>query len=240
MNDIEFYQKECIRAAETAKRYGVRLAERFYEAERNAVFRETARGGEMLHRGFYCPSQILDIVAGGVQRGKPVPAARLRKSPDYAYGFDTKDRLVTVSRENERELVFYENGVETGLTFAEPGGEGDIRYLSECVYEDGRIMSYAFFILDPMGGPAVYMQKESYTYEEDRVIVEWSVFSNGKMPLLQKERYIFYTRNGRLTEYARMNGEEPVGLRPVRVERYVPRRTDDGPFRKYHRAVKEM
>lgn len=238
MSDIEFYQKECIRAAETAKRYGVRLAERFYEAERNAVFRETARGGETLNRGFYCPSLILDIIAGGVQRGKPVSAARLRKPPDYTYGFDTKDRLVTVSRENERELVFYENGVETGLTFAEPGGEGDIRYLSECVYEDGRIMSYAFFILDPMGGPAVYMQKESYAYKEDRVIVEWSVFSNGKRPLLQEEKYVFHVRDGKMTEYARMNGEEMENLRPVRVERCVLRRTDDGPFRKYHTEEK--
>ncbi len=236
---MDCYINECIRAAETAKRYGVRLAERFYEAERNAVFREMARGGETLHRGFYCPSLILDVVAGGIRRGNLVSAVRIRKQPDYTYGFDEMDRLVTVSRENKRELVFYENGVETGLTFAELDREQDIRYLSECVYDGGRILSYTFFILDPQGSAAMTMQKETYAYEEDSITVEWSVFSNGKRPILQEEKYVFHVRDGKMTEYARMNGEEMENLRPVRVERCIPQRTDDNSFRRYHRVVKE-
>lgn len=236
---MDYYINECARAAEMAKRYGTHLAERFYEAERNTASRETARGGEMLHRGFYCPSLIQDLIAGNARRGKLVSASCIRKPPTYKYGFDADDRLITVSYENERELVFYENGVETGLTFAEPERDRDIRYLSECVYDGGRILSYAFFILDPLGRAATYMQKENYTYEEDRIAVEWLTFSHGKRPLLQKERYVFHARDGRMTEYARMNGEETVDLWPVREERYISRRTDDGPFRRYHTAAEK-
>lgn len=236
---MDYYIKECARAAEMAKHYGGHLAEQFYEVKRNIASWETARGGEMLHRGFYCPSLILDIIAGGVQRGKLVSAARLRKPPDYTYGFDEQDRLVTVLRENERELIFYENGVETGLTFAEPGRESDIRYLSECVYDAGRILSYTFFILDPLGRVATYMQKEDYTYKEDCIAVQWLAFSHGKTLRLQKERYVFYTLDGKMTEYARINVEKMTDLRPVRVERRVPQRTDDSLFRRYHTAVEK-
>lgn len=37
---------------------------------------EYGRGGEFFHRGYYCPSPILDIIVGNANRGKLIKCSR--------------------------------------------------------------------------------------------------------------------------------------------------------------------
>ena len=48
-----------------------------------------SRGG--IHRGYYCPSLIEDIVVGGVNRGRRV--IHPRSNYQFRYGFDSDNRL---------------------------------------------------------------------------------------------------------------------------------------------------
>lgn len=48
-----------------------------------------ARGGGVLHRGWYCPSPVYDMVIGSADRGRLLKnPSRCKTPPDFAYGLD--------------------------------------------------------------------------------------------------------------------------------------------------------
>ena len=74
---------------------------------------EYSVGESALHRAYYCPSLILDIIHGNTKRGRAT-----KKKPigtDYVYGFDCENRLITVDRGNQRETILYDGCYELGL-----------------------------------------------------------------------------------------------------------------------------
>lgn len=135
------------------------------------VRREFARGGELLHRGFYFPSLFLDLVIGNVNRGRLLMRTS-SKPPDYIYYFDAENRMILSEKyENNRllttEHIFYDGEDEYGIT-VHAGYEDEIVYFSKCHYENGKKMSYLFALIGYEGkknARVTELSLETYQYE---------------------------------------------------------------------------
>lgn len=113
-------------------------------AEDNIVRLAYSKGGEAIHRGFYCPSPVLDLIVGGLKRGRLYK----KKIPQlgeysYEYGFDLNGKLLRVKHAHEfgfdEEYLVYIGDVEYGLQFNYVGGMDAV---SRCTYENGKLMKY--------------------------------------------------------------------------------------------------
>ena len=94
----------------------------FEQISKTVVRREQATGGETMHRGFYCPSIVEDIIIGNVNRGRIIK--RLVKQPiTYTYGFDNSNRLVTVIRHTKigdiYEYIMYIDNIQYGVKYCQ-------------------------------------------------------------------------------------------------------------------------
>ncbi len=124
----------------------------FYnQAENQVVKKEYARGGECIHRGFYCPSPVLDIIVGNCKRGKLVK--KPRKQPDYEYWFDSHNRLILSKQryiENSIppiiELIFYNSNCINSVLYQKNEFNSQYKFnislLTKCVFENELIKSY--------------------------------------------------------------------------------------------------
>ena len=108
--------------------------------------REYSNGGEVMHRGFYSPS-TLDLVVGGMSRGRLLKRPRKGVINNYEYLFDVHNNLICVYTNSESKLanteffIYNENKV---LSFVFESSEwGDtLSLISECHYESGRLIRY--------------------------------------------------------------------------------------------------
>ena len=217
--NTEFYIAECIRAMNTIKLQQTELHNRFLATDEKIVRRESSVGGEMLHRGFYCPSIIQDIVIGNASRGKRLRSERTKQMATYYYGFNEFDQLVTVSHSNEMELIWREDNLETGMVFTHDYG---VSFLSECLFDKQRLVSYTGFLHQPQDSSIIQLTKESYVYESNRLIVQWTSFMNTNQPIIQKEQYVFAMEDGFLKEYTVFRNDQKSHYYPVRIKRRVP------------------
>ncbi len=169
------------------------------EASEKVAYEQYGRGGECLHRGYYCPSMIMDIVVGNCKRGKILQKKPTRKNPDYIYGFDAEDKMVMARCRNVAEIIIHLEEVQIGICLY----NGDtIETISECVYDNGKIVSYLYALYNPYKEQITELRREEYTYLENKVIVDWyrldmldkSIFKN-------HTRYIFAIEDGYLKSY---------------------------------------
>lgn len=198
--DINYFSKECERVTKVAEKYRDSYLEFFERNSKEVVRIEYGIGGEVLHRGFYCPSIILDIVVGNVKRGR-IAKKKPMKSPERIYGFDQNNKLLTVEREFEKEFLIYEGQREWGFTF-----NNELSLIAESVYDKkGRIESYSEYMYSPFGvNPVDFIHREVYKYEPDRLVVDFCSFTwgiKGKNPLLSHDRFIFTIENTYLVSY---------------------------------------
>lgn len=191
---------ECERIEKIAEIYSNSYRDLYEEAKKNVVRIEYGIGGELLHRGYYCPSIIFDIVVGNVKRGRSVKKIP-KKKPEFVFGFDIEGQILTVKREFEKEFIITDGLRELGITFGEIGG---VSCISECIYDSvGRIKSYGKYLYHSFDKKVASFYKEEYEYEEDKMIVDWYQFSDGKKDssVLVRERYIFDVKNTYLKNY---------------------------------------
>lgn len=131
----------------------------YHKAEKQVVHKEFARGGEVIHRGFYCPSPVQDIIIGNCNRGRLIKNPR--KTPDYEYGFDKDGRIILVKQfcvydteiSPTIELLFYNSNTVNSILYQRNKNlenEFCISALTKCIYENGFIKNYDFAeIFDP-------------------------------------------------------------------------------------------
>ena len=75
---------ECDRFQEVAHTYKKTCNTIYKDLLNDVVRTEYARGGETIHRGYYCPSPVYDIIVGGASRGRLLKdMKRVKKNPDY-------------------------------------------------------------------------------------------------------------------------------------------------------------
>lgn len=98
--------------------------------EKEIVNVQYSEGGETIHRGYYCPSPVLDLIVGGLKRGK-----LYKRKPDfgkysYEYCFDSNNRLILVKGVNEfttpdsnynEEYLLYNDDTISGVEFRHTG-----------------------------------------------------------------------------------------------------------------------
>ncbi len=165
-----------------------------------SVKQENSVGGETIHRGFYCPSLIQDIVVGNCKRGKLCKPNNRKIT--YTYYFDSNDNLIAIRQESGIEFITYKKNTSLGVFY---DNDNRIQKISECKYDNsGRIKEYIYALC--YNDTIEQLEKEVYTYLTDSVIVENSIlfisdlFENEPINL-SLNKYIFSIENNYLTSY---------------------------------------
>lgn len=121
--------------------------------EKNAidstVRREYSKGGDALHRGYYCPSSVQNLITGNVDRGKLITPKNKTKKFSFEYFFDKQDRLVYVKHyENgkcyEHELLIYLPDKVLSIEYEIFDDEIELSAIPTCIYKDNMIKEYTF------------------------------------------------------------------------------------------------
>lgn len=123
-----------------------------------------SRGGETIHRGYYCPSLIEDIIIGGTNRGKLLK--RYRVPPTYTYGFDANGNLVEVKKNDTggHEIITREGNLEIGVS-SDYFGPDRISSITLAEYHSGMIHAYVHCsCLDPCTPTITEVYAEVYEY----------------------------------------------------------------------------
>ena len=198
-----FMEKEERRLWAVLNECRLNFESKMLEAESKVSYEQYGQGGLVLHRGFYCPSLICDVVVGNCNRG------RLRKTapdnPDYIYGFNSTHQLVTVKKIvscsiEEREFVFTDGQTEIGI--GSPNNYNTSFTISECKYDGNRLLSYAFGFSSSLFPHMVELREEQYTYLENEMHVERYLFVPNSPPMVDKHyKYCFRVENGILASY---------------------------------------
>lgn len=198
-----------------------------YEAKRKAVaLWRYGRGGTTIHRGWFCPSPIKDIVVGNASRGKLLKNAPQQGKPaDYVYGFSANDELLTIDGPYSkmyqgparREVVIQDGFPKIGLQFDEWHGKTALCGLSICVYKDGRIVEYITTLRPNVQSRTIStFECERYRYgpNGELVAAKWIEWTNlddmeepandvsVKSPLIRERTYGFeYDAKGSIAHY---------------------------------------
>ena len=118
----------------------------FNQIEKTVVRREQATGGACMHRGYYCPSIVMDIIVGNINRGRLIKRLKTQKI-NYTYGFDDLDRIVTIIQHTEVgaffEYIIYDGDVQYGVQYHHHSWSGEeyLHLVSKCCYENNRLKS---------------------------------------------------------------------------------------------------
>ena len=88
--DYSVYEKECNRIKEEILLFKKTYITLFEAYSKKVTRNEIGLGGELMHRGYYCPSIIADIIAGNVRRGQIVKTHMGQKKGKYIFGFVLK------------------------------------------------------------------------------------------------------------------------------------------------------
>ena len=156
------------------------------------VNKKYAVGGELLHRGYYCPSPIYDIVISNVHRGKLVKD--LNDKVIYIYSFDKFGRLVEMENIEEfvsKEFIWYENDNQYSVSMLSANPNDHISNTTRCIYEDNRIMRYEFVTVSSKGSNG---EKPDDYKIYDIEVEEYFYNENGELASVL--RYIYFKHKG--------------------------------------------
>lgn len=202
----EEFKLECNRFSLIAKKYLLDCQKVYSDLISNIKRKEYSSGGELLPRGFYCPSPIYDIVTGNCKRGKLLKRITSRSKPAYEYCFDKNGKLIIVNHlyENCSEILEYNDNIVTGITFSKEENT-EITSVIECEYDDnGRIVSY--IVADSSFNDCCidHLEKEYYMYNQIGLYKAetFDYLDNKQSGILNYYRYAFeHDNSGYLKEY---------------------------------------
>lgn len=166
-----------------------------------------------LHRGFYCPSLIYDLIAGNVNRGKKLKRLTSKSKEYFIYGFDKNDRLVQCKRfYNGRlantEYMFYESDHRYGIIL---DVNGRLEQVSLEKYENGKLKTYEIALVSQIGGANACMRmwKEEYEYDSLGFRVCIAQEDYPQQSFHSRARYTFDREGGCLIGYL---SEDIIGI----------------------------
>lgn len=186
----------------------------YYNCAKNEIIRkEYGRGGATIHRGFYCPSPVLDKIVGNCKRGKLIKLPR--KKPDYEYWYDQKERLILVKKTNpenenitpEIEILFYNSNSVDSIIYQKSISDSqtlyDVLMLTKCLFEHDKIISYDHTNINDFSDNVCYeIETENYEYKDSRLIS--STLENYRPDenyLSQSQFFYNYDSNGKMSSY---------------------------------------
>lgn len=172
-------------------------------------------GGEVLQRGYYCPSPIIDIVVGNCNRGRIVKrmTEKAKKNISFEYGFQD-DKLLFVKRIGESsiyeyEYISYHDNKQIGYTF---DAEMDLITISECIFNNDKLISYFVVHLTNLYDEnCIYScEKEIYEYTNG-MLHSATLYTKQTLNICDHDKYIFdHDEDGFLSSYKSIEYEKGV------------------------------
>lgn len=200
-------QEQCLqeihRLTATIQEYKNKYSSIFDQLCAQAVRQEFSTGGEGMHRGYYCPSPIADIVIGNNNRGRLLKRPSSRSRISYVYFFNRENQIVAVEipNRNAREVLLHEDEKELGFEFSQYG----LKSVSECIYYAGRIQSYALGMINSYANTVIEYTCEEYQYSESGLETAACVILTkmpSREPICQHLEYHFrHQSDGYLSQY---------------------------------------
>ena len=188
------FKFECGKLSSIAKSYWPNCNIIYSDLLSKTSRREYSVGGELLDRGFYCPSPIRDIVTGNCPRGRLYKKLTSRCRPSYEYYFDENDKLILIHYlySDCVEFLDYKENTVVGITFSKT--HNNIVKVVECEYDnDGRIVSFIIGRSSYSDCLINELEKELYFYNNG--LEETEIFHylcSEQSELLNYEKYKFY------------------------------------------------
>lgn len=219
--DCKFFEQLNQKYISLQKHY----ANAFYELsegiESKVYRREYAKGGEGFHRGVYSPSN-LDLVVGGVNRGRLLKRPPKENNYNYEYLFDAQGNLICVYDYGNfdgiyklvtTELFFRKTDLVLSLVYDSDEYHG-LSFMSECQYENGRLARYENVVCDLyIGGEGcTEISVEIPEYVDDNLqSLHWYRYTHS-LQLLDHDKFTFSRdEDGNLSTYT---AEHIGGFKP--------------------------
>lgn len=166
-----------------------------------------------LHRGFYCPSPIIEYVIGRVKRGKILKRPTKRSQIAYEYFFRPDGKLAYVKNYGGKagfftaEYLLYGENRTYGITLLD-----DIPCaVSEERYEAQLLTSYTYISFFCEKNDSSFrlsnemISHEKYSYDNSG-LCQWDLISADiKRNYIDHQKYIFSRENGMVCSYASVN-----------------------------------
>jgi len=187
--------------------------------QKQTVRTEVSSAGSYMHRSYYCPSPIYDLVVGNVNRGKLLKRLAANSHTYYQFGFDRCDKLLWVKetykgKHIRTEHLFDGENIRCGITIS-PKDER-ISRISVEQYHNGKLASYTDVLTSESKWP-VHISRvthEAYTYDDVGLLYcdSYTYFptisrnttfglSPKDRPLCQHRRDFFQREDGYLARY---------------------------------------
>ena len=143
------------------------------------------KGGELLHRGYHCPSPIRDLIISNINRGKLIRNTSEmfgKNNVNYVYRLNNNGKLISVEVIDDFpciEYIWYDEICQYGLACAVSElenlkkGVDSVRYetISKCLYDDsGKIITYELSVPVPNINSSLEIARlyvEEYFYEDE-------------------------------------------------------------------------
>lgn len=201
----EEFKLECNRFSLIAKKHLLNCQKTYSALISNIKRKEYSTGGELLPRGFYCPSPIYDIVTGNCNRGKLLKRITSRSKPTYEYCFNNDNKLIIVNHLYKKcsEFLEYADNIVVGITFSR-GENVEIISVIECLYDtNGRIVSYTVANSSFNDCHMDQLYKELYLYNQ-KGLYKAEIFDyldDNQGGIVNHDIYSFKHDDGYLNEY---------------------------------------
>lgn len=174
--------------------------------ERTVVKREELAVNATLHRGYYCPSPVFDLLVGNTKRGKILLRPSTRSKFSHRYVFDSNDDLLFVqtfldSNVAATEYIVHSDSIIYGIAV---NRFGELYQVSEEIYSQGRLIEYTLVSYNEISDSycAHSMNRERYTYDEDGLLdCDWYDVSLA-VEYIRHSKYRFKRENGYLVSYS--------------------------------------
>ncbi|MCI7804092.1 MAG: hypothetical protein MR503_03325 [Oscillospiraceae bacterium] len=212
MGDVlNSFLKKREEAQQIYNRCSKQLLSSFTVAEKSVVRKEFSRGGECLHRGFYCPSPVLDIVIGGCKRGKLIK--KPRKTPDFEYWFNADNKMILAKRPDipegcdssviEYELIYNYDGFTESVVFQINSGKTVwISGLTKCSYQNGLIQSYDYMSIFDEPFNCNEISNEEFFYNNGKLVSSTLQNYNFDVKIMSIDKFFYnYNSDGKMVSY---------------------------------------
>ena len=194
------------------------------QCEMEVAFKTYGRGGTTLHRGFHCPSPVMDLMIGGCNRGTEVKKLRKESGNYYLYYWNTHGKLLRVDKfydslHLDTEYVIDLGNKRFGITFYASGEiSEEPKFLSMEEYTaDGKILKYITILPDFKSrrkDHEIYAA-EKYLYNDAGLLTQVT-FASGNIrqkSLIEVESDIVYGSKGKMIGYERNGRVYPGSIR---------------------------
>ena len=207
--------------------------QRIEEAKQASVYHAYGRGGEIIHRGFLCPSPVEDLVITNVNRGRLIQKPRVQ--PSFVYGFNRDGMLCWVSSSVQTEAVYWDGAVQYSIGMS----SGKVRTYSECRFLNDRITQYLLYD-EHVEGVTFLLHLEKYAYDEHgiREALYQEHFQHKDAYFVSPDKIcrFVHDEDGRVVRFIqkwkRLNKQSETGF--VWMESEIPiipsKQRQDGPF----------